>query len=159
MSKDLFLPLFDWLGKAPWSTAVADSKYAFAVIEVFHLFGIILLLGGASLMALRLAGLTMKEQKVSEVGRQLGWYTFAGLVLMLVSGVLMLSSIPNKYFHSGPFWWKMGFFWPGVLFHFTLYRKVTRSDNTPYGIAVVTAFLAVVLWYTTGAFGRAIGFF
>jgi hypothetical protein len=159
MSKDLFLPLFNWLGETPWSKAIADSKYAFAVIEVFHLFGIILLLGGASLMALRLAGLTMKEQKVSEVGRQLGWFTLTGLLLMLVTGLLMLSSIPNKYFHSSPFWWKMGFFWTGVLFHFTLYRKVTRSDNTHYGIAVLTAFLAVVLWYTTGAFGRAIGFF
>ena len=159
MGKDALLPLFEWFGKTPWGTAIADSKYAFAIIEVFHLFGIILLLGGASLMALRLMGWTMKEQKISDVARQLSWYTFMGLVLMFVSGLLMMSSIPTKYYHSTPFWWKMGFFWSGVVFHFTLYRKVTRSDNTGYGLAVLTAFLAVVLWYTTGAFGRAIGFY
>ena len=159
MGKDLLLPLFDWLGTTPWGKAIADSKYAFAIIEVFHLFGIILLLGGASLMALRLMGWAMKEQKISDVSRQLRGYTLTGLLTMLVTGILMTSSIPNKYYHSVPFWWKMGFFWSAVVFHFTLYRKVTRSDNTGYALAVLTALLTVVLWYTTGAFGRAIGFY
>src|ERR1043165_9071122 len=130
--KELFLPIFNWLGESSMGHAIADSKYAFAIIEVFHLFGIILLLGGASLMALRLLGLSMKEQKISEVARQLSWYTSLGLLTMLISGILMTSSIPNKYYHSVPFWWKMGFFWTGVVFHFTWYRKVTRSDNTGF---------------------------
>src|SRR5262245_36658548 len=108
---DILLPLFDWLGTTSMGKAIADSKYAFAIIEVFHLFGIILLIGGASLMALRLLGLAMKTQPISEVAKQTFWYTFFGLVAMLVSGIMMVSSIPNKYYHSTPFWWKMGFFW------------------------------------------------
>jgi hypothetical protein len=159
MFKDLLLPVFNWLGETPWGKAIAESKYAFAIIEVFHLFGIILLLGGASLMALRLVGLGMKQQSISYVARQTGGYTLVGLVTMLVSGLLMLSSIPNKYYHSDPFWWKMGFFWLGVVFHFTVYRKVTRNDNTGFLIGGITALLTVVFWYTTGAFGRAIGFY
>src|SRR4030095_1101754 len=102
MDKSIFLPFFDWLGNSIMGMAIANSKYAFAIIEVFHLFGIILLLGGASLMALRLMGWTMKEQKVSEVARQLRGYTFMGLLLMFVSGLLMMSSIPTKYYHSTP---------------------------------------------------------
>src|SRR5688572_6599915 len=159
MIKEALHPLFEWLGKTALGVAIAESTYAFAVIEVFHLFGIILLLGSASLMALRLAGLTMREQKVSELGRQLGWYTFAGLITMIVTGVLMLASIPNKYYNSGPFWWKMGFFWAGVVFHFTIYRKVTRFDRVGWLLGGFTAVAVVVLWYGTGAFGRAIGFF
>ncbi len=159
MGKDLLLPLFNWLGESGFGKAIADSKYAFAIIEVFHLFGIILLLGGASLMALRLVGLSMKEQKISEVARQVSKFTSVGLLTMLVSGILMMSSIPNKYYHSVPFWWKMGFFWSGVVFHFTLYRKATRSDNTGLLLGSITALLAVVLWYGTGALGRAIGFY
>jgi len=159
MGKELLLPLFNWLGETSFGKAIADSKYAFAVIEVFHLFGIILLLGAASLMALRLMGWSMKEQKISDVGRQLSWYTLAGLATMLVTGILMTSSIPNKYYHSVPFWWKMGFFWTGVVFHFTIYRKVTRSDNTGYLLGALTAVISVVLWYGTGALGRAIGFY
>ena len=159
MIKDALLPLFNWLGEAWFGHAIADSKYAFAVIEVFHLFGIILLLGSASLMALRLAGLTMREQKISELSRQLGWYTLFGLLTMIVTGLLMVSSIPNKYYHSNMFWWKMGFFWAGVVFHFTIYRKVTRFDQIGLALGAFTAIVIVVLWYGTGAFGRAIGFF
>jgi|SRR5687767_14026491 len=159
MIRESLLPFFNWLGQTALGTAVADSKYAFAIIEVFHLFGIILLLGSASLMALRLAGLTMREQKVSEVSRQLGWYTLTGLMTMIVTGLLMVSSIPNKYYNSGPFWWKMGFFWAGVVFHFTIYRKVTRYDRVGFLLGGFTAIVVVVLWYGTGAFGRAIGFF
>jgi hypothetical protein len=159
MIREALLPVFTWLGKSPFGVAIADSKYAFAIIEVFHLFGIILLLGSASLMALRLAGLTMREQKISELSRHLGWYTFAGMVTMIVTGLLMVSSIPNKYYQSNLFWWKMGFFWAGVVFHFTIYRKVTRSDHIGLALGAFTALVVVVLWYGTGAFGRAIGFF
>ena len=159
MIKEFLLPLFTWLGESPWGKAIADSKYAFAIIEVFHLFGIILLLGGASLMALRLMGWTMKEQKISDVSRQLSRYMLAGMVFMLVTGLLMTSSIPNKYYHSVPFWWKMSFFWLGVVFHFTVYRKVTRNDNTGLLLGGITAVVTIVLWYGTGAFGRAIGFY
>lgn len=110
-------------------------------------------------MALRLVGLGMREQPISEVARQVGWYTFVGLVTMLITGLLMLSSIPNKYYVSVPFWWKMLFFWAGVIFHFTLYRKATRSDNTGLLLGGITAILTITLWYGTGVFGRAIGFY
>jgi hypothetical protein len=159
MIRESLHPLFDWLGTTFIGGAIANSKYAFAIIEVFHLFGIILLLGSASLMALRLVGLTLREQKISDVGRQLSGYTFIGLMTMIVTGMLMVASTPNKYFNSGPFWWKMGFFWIGVVFHFTVYRKVTRLDRVGLPLAGFTALAAVVLWYGTGAFGRAIGFF
>jgi hypothetical protein len=159
MIKQALLPLFNWLGNSSMGHAIADSKYAFAIIEVFHLFGIILLLGSASLMALRLVGLTMREQKISDLSRQLGWYTLVGLLTMIVTGLMMVSSIPNKYYQSNLFWWKMGFFWAGVVFHFTIYRKVTRSDRIGLALGAFTAIVVIVLWYGTGAFGRAIGFF
>ena len=153
------LPLFEWLGSTTLGTSIADSKYAFAIIEVFHLFGIILLLGSASLMALKLVGLTMKDMTITELASHLSKYTFVGLLTMIATGLLMVSSIPTKYYHSTPFWWKMSFFWTGVVFHFTLYRKATRSDGTGLVLGGLTALLAVVLWYGTGAFGRAIGFY
>ena len=86
-------------------------------------------------------------------------YASSDLLTMLVTGLLMISSIPNKYYHSGPFWWKMGFFWVGVVFHFTLYRKVTRSDQDRTAAWRADRVWRSCLWYGTGAFGRAIGFY
>jgi hypothetical protein len=53
----------------------------------------------------------------------------------------------------------MAFFWTGVIFHFTLYRKVTRSDRTGLLLGGLTALLTFVLWYGAGVFGRAIAFY
>src|SRR5678810_618905 len=145
MIKQALLPLFTWLGHSALGQAVADSKYAFAIIEVFHLFGIILLLGSASLMALRLVGLTMRDVKVSELSRQLRWYSLVGLLTMITTGVMMVSSIPNKYYLSNLFWWKMGFFWTGFVFHFTIYRKVTRSDRIGLALGAFTAIVVLSL--------------
>ena len=159
MDKSIFLPLFNFLGNTSVGQAIANSTYAFAVIEVFHLFGIVLLLGGSTVMSLRLCGLILKNRPVSMIARELGWYTFFGLAAMLVSGILMVASAPNKYYSHDLYWWKMLFFWVGFIFHFTLYRKVTRSDNPGLLLGGITAVLAIFLWYGTGAFGRAIGFF
>jgi hypothetical protein len=53
----------------------------------------------------------------------------------------------------------MGFFWTGVVFHFTVFRKVTRSHSVGLLVGGLTALIMIVLWYGTGAFGRAIGFY
>ena len=113
----------------PFPRQVAAPSLPWRIwVQWLFLLGIILLLGGSSLMALRLMGLTMREQKISEVARQVSWYTLSGLIAMFVTGLMMVSSIPNKYYHSGPFWWKMLFFWTGVVFHFTITEK--RRDRT-----------------------------
>src|SRR5262245_55165962 len=103
-------------------------------------------------MSLRVAGLTLREQKISEVSRQVRGYMLTGLLVMFATGLMMLSSTPNKYYESGPFWWKMGFFWTGVVFHFTVFRKVTRNDSTGLLLGGLSGLLAVVLWYGTGIF-------
>ena len=95
IDKSVLFPVFDWLGQTSLGVAIANSKYAFAIIEVFHLLGIILLLGSASLMALRLAGLTMREQSITEVSRQIGGYTFLGLITMMTTGLMMLHQSTN----------------------------------------------------------------
>jgi hypothetical protein len=159
IDKNSFIPLFQWFSEFKVAKAIAESTYAFAIIEVFHLFGIVLLLGGATVMSLRLLNLMWRDRPVSMVARELGWFTFIGLMAMLISGVLMFASNTQKYFASIPFWWKMLFFWGGVAFHFTMYRKVTRSDNTGLILGGLTAVLALTLWYGTGILGRAIGFY
>ena len=70
--KSIFLPFFKWVSELSISKAIADSTYAFAIIEVFHLFGIVLLIGGATAMSLRLVRLLWKDRPVSMIARELG---------------------------------------------------------------------------------------
>lgn len=143
-----------WLGKM-----IRSHQYPFAVIEVVHLFGLTLLLGGIFLMSLRLFGFIMRDMPVPQVARQLGWISFWGLVVMVATGASLFASEALKCYGNTMYWYKMAFFFPATIFHFTMYRSVTRSNNSTALMRGLTGFLALFLWFGVAVFGRAIGYF
>jgi len=152
-------PFFSWAEGTWMGTAIRNHQYPFAIIEVVHLFGLTLLLGGIFLMSLRLFGFVMKDMPLSQVARQLGWISFLGLVVMVATGVPLFASEALKCYNNNMYWYKMAFFFPATIFHFTLYRKVTRSDSSQPFMRGLTGFLALFLWFGVAVFGRAIGYF
>jgi len=152
-------PFFNWSEETWLGNVIRNHQYPFAVIEVVHLFGLTLLLGGIFLMSLRLFGLIMRDMPLSQVARQLGWISLLGLVVMAVTGVSLFASEALKCYNNNMYWYKMAFFFPATIFHFTLYRKVTRSDNSQPFLRGLTGFLALFLWFGVAVFGRAIGYF
>lgn len=152
-------PFFSWAEGTWVGSAIRNHQYPFAIIEVVHLFGLTLLLGGIFLMSLRLFGFVMKDMPLSQVARQLGWISFLGLVVMVATGVPLFASEALKCYNNNMYWYKMAFFFPATIFHFTLYRKVTRSDSSQPFMRGLTGFLALFLWFGVAVFGRAIGYF
>ena len=152
-------PFFNWWEQSWLGSVIRNHQYPFAVIEVVHLFGLTLLLGGIFLMSLKLFGLIMRDMPLSQVAQQLGWISFIGLVVMAATGVSLFASEALKCYNNNMYWYKMAFFFPATIFHFTLYRKVTRSDNSRTFMRGLTGFLALFLWFGVAVFGRAIGYF
>lgn len=142
-----------------WGTFVRESTWGFAIASVFLLFGIVLLLGGVFHMCLRLLGLIMRDRPVSEVAAGFGRWTLIGLVMTLLAGPSMWAATAMRYYDSGPFWLEMELLGAAILFHFTLYRRVTHRDDAPAALRGFTAILALFLWFGVGVAGRAIGFF
>lgn len=152
-------PFFKWSEDSWLGTVIRSHQYPFAVIEVVHLFGLTLLLGGIFLTSLRLFGWIMVDMPVPQVAKQLGWVTFSGVFIMATTGFALYASEALKCYSNTMFWYKMLFFFPGVLFHFTMYRKVTRSPNSSAAMRGLTGLLALFLWFGVAVFGRAIGYF
>jgi hypothetical protein len=152
-------PFFNWAENTWVGKMVRSHQYPFAVIEVVHLFGLTLLLGGIFMMSLRLFGLIMRDMPVPQVAKQLGWISFLGIIIMVTTGASLFASEALKCYNSGMYWYKMAFFFPATLFHFTMYRKVTRSETSAPFLRGLTGFLALFLWFGVAVFGRAIGYF
>jgi hypothetical protein len=153
------LPFFEWAEMSWWGTLVRESTWGFAIASVVLLFGIVLLLGGVFHMCLRLLGLIMRDRPVSEVGAGFRRWTLVGLLMTLVSGPSMWAATAMRYYDSGPFWLEMELLAAAIVFHFTLYDRVTRKDGTGPVLRALTAILALFLWFGVGVAGRAIGFF
>ena len=140
---------------------IRESRWSLASLEVFHLFGLTVLLGTIVMLCLRLLDLSLRNQPVAKVACTLAPWTAVSLAVMLISGGLMLSSNAMRYYDSGPFRIKMTFLFLALVVHFTLYRKVTRAEEGRFSplFGKLTAVLALTGWIGVAAAGRAIAFF
>ena len=155
----MLLSLSEWAEASWWGTYVRESTQGFAIASIFLLFGIVLLLGGVFLMSLRLLGLIMRDQPVSQVGRDLRRWTLVGIAATLLAGPSMWAATALRYYDSDAFWLEMQLMATALVFHLTLYDWVTRRDDTHPLLRGFTGILALVLWFGVGVAGRAIGFF
>jgi hypothetical protein len=153
------LPFFKWSDSTWLSETIRSSRLYFPIIETFHLLALTLLFGAILMLNLRLCGLVMSDLPVNQVRRDLAPWTFWSLIVILVSGYMLFSSEAMKCYASVPFQAKMVFLFAAIAFHFTIYRKVTKTDREPNRLWGVTlAVISVVLWLGVGLGGRGIGF-
>src|SRR5580704_17334222 len=87
-----FLALCHWLDHTSTGTAIRESLWLFPIIETVHIFGIILLVGGTSILDLRLMGLAFRDEPVSKLAHRFIPWAWAGFIIQVTTGLLMFSS-------------------------------------------------------------------
>jgi hypothetical protein len=157
----------------PWFVALSQSAlghymqtsvWGFAVVEAIHLLALAVLGGSVLVIDLSLLGVILRKDSGSEIARvlvrDLGRLLLGSLVVMVLSGVAMLSEEALKCYYSPAFRWKMALLAAAVLFYFTLHRHaLLKSDQqAPTLWSRVAALLSLSLWLGVCVAGRAIGF-
>lgn len=153
------LHLFEWFDSTTIGNVIRDSTYIFPVVEVFHLFGLTLLLGTLTITDLRMLGIGMRRQSIAEVSTQLAPWTIWGAVVTILSGILLFLSEAMKCYGNAAFPWKMWFLLAGILLYLFVQRRITRPGARvgPATLKIV-AILSLVFWYGVAVAGRAIAF-
>jgi len=135
------------------------SKWGFAIVETVHLLALALLGGSVLVIDLRLLGVIFKRESATRIGRDLGRLLLGSLVVMIFSGIALLSEEALKCYFSPAFRWKMALLAAAVLFYFTFHRRaVLRTGSeppSPWSRAV--ALISLALWLGVGVAGRVIG--
>ena len=137
-----------------------QSTWGFAIVEMVHLLALAVLGGTVLIVDLGLLGLGMRRQPVAHIARELTPLFLGSLVMMMISGILLLSEEALKCYYSPAFRAKMAFLLLAIAFSFTLHRKVVQSSITIGSSwkAKGAALLSLALWLGVGLAGRAIGF-
>jgi hypothetical protein len=135
------------------------SRWGFALVEMAHLLALALLGGSLLIVDLRLLGVVLKDESARSIGRDLGRIVISSLIVMIVTGVALLSEEAGKCYFSPAFRWKMLLLACAVLFYFTLHRRALLDTDTgiPGFRARVAAVISLTLWLGVGVAGRAIG--
>jgi hypothetical protein len=161
-------PLFgicEWLFNSHVGTAIRESPLLFPVIETVHVLSISLLVGTAAIVDLRLLGVVLKREKVSDVVAQIEPLAWCGFAVMFVSGFLLFWSEAEKSYGNAAFRVKLLLLVLAglnpLIFHATIYRSVTVWNDAPVAPrqARVTAILSLTLWGAIIVAGRAIAYF
>lgn len=154
------LPLFKWFDGSTIGNWVRDSRWIFPAIEAVHIVALALLFGAILMLNLRLLGITLRNKPVSQLARELSPWIFVSLIIILASGVLLFSSEAMKAYASTPFLVKMVFLFAAMLFHYTLYGRLTHASDAAIGRVwgKVAAIVSILLWLGVGIGGRGIGF-
>ena len=153
-----------WLQETPFSTAIRVSGYTYPLIEGTHVLGLALSVGTILWFDLRLLGVAMRRDRVSDVFNQLRPWMGAGFLLMFVTGSLLFASRAGEAYASNYFRIKIGLLLLGALnvaiFHTTIDRQREQWDSAerPPLRARLAGLLSLILWFSIIAAGRIMAY-
>jgi hypothetical protein len=159
------LSICHWLNETRLSTTIRESNNIFPVIETVHVLAITLLAGTVAAVDLRLLGLILKREKVSDVASQVLPLTWAGFAVMIVTGALLFLAEAEKSYGNLAFRIKVLLLILAglnpLIFHSTIYRSVGAWNDAlvvPLR-ARATAAASLALWSGIIVAGRAIAYY
>ncbi len=152
-------PWFAALAHSALGQAMQNSHWDFAIVEMVHLVALALLGGSVLIIDFRLLGLILKNESAPAIGRDLGRVLLTSLVVLILSGIALLSEEALKCYYSPAFRWKMALLATAVVFYFTLHRRALERIGTggPTSGSRLAAVISLILWLGVGVAGRAIG--
>jgi uncharacterized membrane protein len=144
--------------------SIHDSVWLFPVIETIHLFGVVVLVGAASVLDLRLMGVAFKDYTVSMLADRFLPWIWAGFVIQVVTGILLFSSEATKMYGSDVFRVKMLLIAAAglnaLVFHLLAYQSIGKWDQD--AVAPLSARFAgtfsILLWFGIVGAGRWIAY-
>ena len=159
-----FLHFCQWLGTTPFSATIRESIWWYPIIESVHVLGLTLFVGLLLLWDLRLLGVTLRRVAVSEVWARLIPWISLGAVIMVISGILLFTSDPVRFYGNVFFRVKVvGLALAlanAMAFHFGIERSLVQWDTQtpPPPAARVAGAASIALWAAIIVVGRLVAY-
>ncbi|HBJ90477.1 MAG TPA: hypothetical protein DDZ21_10970 [Gammaproteobacteria bacterium] len=134
------------------------------IIQTVHILGVAAVMGSIVLLNLRILGLAIPSQSITEItGRVMPWFWIA-LASNVISGAFFVFGRPLRYFNNPVFLWKLAALLPAValtlMFHWLSKRQTDYWQLSPgrTWTARVMALLSVALIIAVCTAGRWIAY-
>jgi Family of unknown function (DUF6644) len=150
----------EWLNNTAISVNLRENDWPFPIIETIHILGLAVSVGVVFWIDLRLIGLIMRQEPMSDVVGQLEPWAVRGFSIMFLSGLLLFVSEPLYCYNAPAFRVKLVLVALAGLnvwfFHNRVYKYMTHWDEGPSlpWRARMVGFLSLVLWFGVIAAGR-----
>ena len=155
----MLLSFFEWCDATALGAGVRNSMWLFPAIEAIHLLGLCVLGGSLLVVDLRLLGVGLKRQTISELADQADRWLAGAIVVMAVTGILLFLSEAVKCYYNQSFWVKMTALPIALLFTFTVRSQIPHTSGIDTSVRTrLVGATSIALWFTVAAAGRWIGY-
>ncbi len=155
----MVLEAMEWMEGTRLSLLFGSAVWYSPLIQVAHLVAVAVFSGALLVVDLRLLGTGLTQTPVKTVAEDAQPWLMGGLIALTVTGLPSLFQLAIKQYYSPFWWWKMEMLALGLIFIFTVRRKVLQTDEADLGsfwpkiVGLVS--MALFLGVTIGA--RLIG--
>lgn len=149
---------------SPMGIGIAESLWAFPMIETVHVIALVTVFGTIAIMDLRMIGLASTRVPITRLSADTLKWTWMAFVLAAITGTLLFISKASSYMINPYFLVKMGVMALAglnmLVFHFMTYKTVDQWDTAakPPSAVRFAGIASLVMWTVIVFCGRAIGF-
>ena len=146
-----------WCQHTAIAEAIRSAPWPFPVIEIFHIAGMVVVFGTVLILNLRVFGLILRGEPVSQIAQDLTPLTLTGLGVQFASGSLMFIVSAMKFTENALFGIKIVLVIAAVAYHFGIHRNLAISKDAHPGRLRLSAAVSLVLWAGVVLVGLDIG--
>ena len=152
-------PFFLWMQEHPFSAYVLDTTWFSPITQVMHLVALSVFAGAVLIVDLRLLGIGVTKTPLDKLAKDAMPWMIWGFVALLITGLPSVTSTAMKQYFSPFFWWKMELLLLGLVFTFTIRRKLTQTDEATLGPVwpKVAGMFSISVWTGVAIGARLIG--
>jgi hypothetical protein len=151
----VLLPLFEWMEDL---AVFAGSVYLGPALNIIHLMGMVVFVGAILIVDLRLLGAGLRRQPAAAVARDAQPWLVGGLIVLVLTGVPATMATATQQYVNSIFWTKMYLLSFGLLFTFTVRRRVAfaAEGRVPAAARKAVGLVSICIWLAVAALARLI---
>ena len=132
------------------------SQYIGPIVNLIHLLSMVFLMGALLIVDLRLLGLGIRQTPVRQVARDAQPWLLLGLAGVIITGIPQLAERATDQYVNSTFWVKMYLLLFGLIWVFTISRRVTQADEVHGTLPKVVALVSMFSFFGVAALARLI---
>ncbi|MGA2720233.1 MAG: DUF6644 family protein [Candidatus Acidiferrales bacterium] len=138
----------EWIEHFSWVQYISMTSWLYSSVAVVHYFTLLVMVGTAVFVDLRVLGIAATRKPIAQVGEQIYPWMWGAFWLAVFSGFLMFTTDAGDYLPDTVFRVKMTVILLAVIFSILLQRSIPRWAElpSPPAGAKVLASISLLLW-------------
>jgi uncharacterized protein DUF6644 len=153
-----------WLSETRLSVAIQSHLWVIPAVQSVHIVCIGIVVASVFMIDLRIFGWASRDQTLLQTTRRFSPWLWSSLVVLLLTGVVMITGEPVRELMSLSFWLKMSMLAAGILvatsFQVSLRRNSLQWEDTLLDrwMTKSLAILTLLIWCSIIVLGRLIAY-